>query len=116
MSDDTKWTKASDELAVHIVCKDLSALGEIAEVCGRYHRGVPNSVYIDYSQSLSSYRSEREAAHPDLTRVTVVGEGVMGKIRDALEAALPMIHRQFQHTRCAVTEALALLPSATVKE
>ena len=48
----------SDHACVmHIVCKDLRAHEEIAETCARFHRAVPNSVYIDYEQSLLSYES-----------------------------------------------------------
>jgi hypothetical protein len=67
------------------------------------------------------------AAHPDLTRVTVVGEGVMGKIREALEwtstsgldRGCPYCDRASDDShsdRCIIANAIALLPSATVKE
>jgi hypothetical protein len=110
MSDDTKWTKEpwfqyGPQVAKAI---DTTTRTVIADCAMRGHgESDANAARIVSCVNLLS-------AHPDLTRVAVVGEGVAKALRTALELAaviadLPGDKKMF-------AEALALLPSATVKE
>jgi hypothetical protein len=83
-------------------------------------------VAVMKADPLGSYLHMFDAmpAHPDLTRVTVVGEGVMDQLREFIGAIHQRAYRALSLDRSeenirvyeATVAALALLPSATVKE
>lgn len=43
-------------LVVHVVANDPEAARELTELCAKWHRQKSNSLYVDWSQSLDSWR------------------------------------------------------------
>jgi hypothetical protein len=98
MSDDTKWTKEP------------------------WEEPKPGRTILSVAMSGEDYERARMcvnllAAHPDLARVTVVGEAVMEVVREALEhSRRALLEYRLTNHAAMCSEALALIPSATVKE
>lgn len=64
------WNKATDssrlerlvsddfgERVAHIIVRDMRAHDELVELCNKWHRNKKNSMYIDFEQSVLSYKA-----------------------------------------------------------
>lgn len=46
-------------VASHVIVADPQAHRELLELCASWHRRKPNSMYVDWEQTIYSYRQER---------------------------------------------------------
>ena len=52
-------TESESGVVSHVVIRDPASHRELLELCAKWHRASANSMYVDWEQSLSSYRIEQ---------------------------------------------------------